>query len=179
MLPPKLRAKNTWKANRRISFTSPHYYAESPHNLRASLRNAAGYGQKNKPTTFRKSWLGLNISSRPLFMRSAPHKNSSDGKGRDKNLNVQGICEEFFEKSLRIGGKTVFLHQRHYYMETEQYIRDLQRRVRQLEHSHNVWTTVVTAIAVTMAFCAITSTYTEHKLRQQVKACSNMVENIK
>lgn len=105
--------------------------------------------------------------------------NCSDGKGRDKNLNVQGICEEFFEKSLRIGGKTVFLHQRHYYMETEQYIRDLQRRVRQLEHSHNVWTTVVTAIAVTMAFCAITSTYTEHKLRQQVKACSNMVENIK
>lgn len=141
--------------------------------------DAAYYGQKNKPTTFRKSWLGLNISSRPLFMRSAPHVNCSDGKGRDKNLNVQGICEEFFEKSLRIGGKTVFLHQRHYYMETEQYIRDLQRRVRQLEHSHNVWTTVVTAIAVTMAFCAITSTYTEHKLRQQVKACSNMVENIK
>ena len=136
-------------------------------------------GKKNKPTTFRKSWLGLNISSRPLFMRSAPHGYRSDGKGRDKNLNVQGICEEFFEKSLMIGGKTVFLHQRHYYMETEQYIRDLQRRVRQLEHSHNVWTTVVTAIAVTMAFCAITSTYTEHKLRQQVKACSNMVENIK
>lgn len=136
-------------------------------------------GKKNKPTTFRKSWLGLNISSRPLFMRSAPHVNCSNGKGRDKNLNVQGICEEIFEKSLRIGGKTVFLHQRHYYMETEQYIRDLQRRVRQLEHSHNVWTTVVTAIAVTMAFCAITSTYTEHKLRQQVKACSNMVENIK
>lgn len=52
-------------------------------------------GKKNKPTTFRKSWLGLNISSRPLFMRSAPHVNCSDGKGRDKNLNVQGICEEF------------------------------------------------------------------------------------
>lgn len=141
--------------------------------------NAAYYGQKNKPTTFRKSWLGLNISSRPLFMWNAPHVYCSDGKGRDKNLNVQGICEEFFEKSLRIGGKTVFLHQRHYYMKTKQDIRDLQRRVRQLEHSHNVWTTVVTAIAVTMAFCAITSTYTEHKLRQQVKACSNMVENIK
>lgn len=146
-------------------------------NTLVSMRQVMG--KKNKPTTFRKSWLGLNISSRPLFMRSAPHVNCSNGKGRDKNLNVQGICEEFFEKSLRIGGKTVFLHQRHYYMETEQYIRDLQRRVRQLEHSHNVWTTVVTAIAVTMAFCAITSTYTEHKLRQQVKACSNMVENIK
>ena len=52
-------------------------------------------GKKNKPTTFRKSWLGLNISSRPLFMRSAPHVNCSDGKGRDKNLNVQGICEDF------------------------------------------------------------------------------------
>lgn len=57
--------------------------------------DAAYYGQKNKPTTFRKSWLGLNISSRPLFMRSAPHYYRSDGKGRDKNLNVQGICEEF------------------------------------------------------------------------------------
>ena len=52
-------------------------------------------GKKNKPTTFRKSWLGLNISSRPLFMRSAPHGYRSDGKGKDKNLNVQGICEEF------------------------------------------------------------------------------------
>ena len=158
-----------------------HTMRSAPHEQRACSprTDAAYYGQKNKPTTFRKSWLGLNISSRPLFMRSAPHKNSSDGKGRDKNLNVQGNFEEFFEKSLMIGGKTVFLHQRHYYMEKEQYIRDLQRRVRQLEHSHNVWTTVVTAIAVTMAFCAITSTYTEHKLRQQVKACSNMVENIK
>ena len=61
--------------------------------------DAAYYGQKNKPTTLRKSWLGLNISSRPLFMRSAPHCNSSDGKGRDKNLNVQGIWRKVSEKS--------------------------------------------------------------------------------
>lgn len=61
--------------------------------------DAAGYGQKNKPTTFRKSWLGLNISSRPLFMRSAPHYYCSDGKGRDKNLNVQGIWRKVSEKS--------------------------------------------------------------------------------
>lgn len=74
-----------------------HTMRSAPHEQRAKYPriDAAGYGQKNKPTTFRKSWLGLNISSRPLFMRSAPHKNSSDGKGRDKNLNVQGICEEF------------------------------------------------------------------------------------
>ena len=28
-------------------------------------------------------------------MWNAPHENFSEGKGRDKNLNVQGICEEF------------------------------------------------------------------------------------
>jgi hypothetical protein len=72
----------------------------APHEQRACSprTDAAYYGQKNKPTTFRKSWLGLNISSRPLFMRSAPHYYCSDDKGRDKNLNVQGICEEFSEK---------------------------------------------------------------------------------
>jgi hypothetical protein len=71
----------------------------APHEQMAKYPriDAAGYGQKNKPTTFRKSWLGLNISSRPLFMRSAPHGYRSDGKGRDKNLNVQGICEEFLK----------------------------------------------------------------------------------
>lgn len=61
-------------------------------------------------------------------------------------------------------------------MKKEQDIRDLQQRLRRLEYSHNVWTTIVTLIAVTMAFCAITDTYTHHKLRQQVKASSNMVE---
>lgn len=72
----------------------------APHEQRAKYPriDAAGYGQKNKPTTFRKSWLGLNISSRPLFMRSAPHKYCSDGKGRDKNLNVQAFRGKFSEK---------------------------------------------------------------------------------
>jgi hypothetical protein len=91
--------KNTWKANRRILSWHLHIMRSAPHEQRANYPriDAAGYGQKNKPTTFRKSWLGLNISSRPLFMRSAPHVNCSDGKGRDKNLNVQGICEEFLK----------------------------------------------------------------------------------
>lgn len=64
-------------------------------------------------------------------------------------------------------------------MQTEQDIRDLQRRLRRLEQSHNTWTMVVALIAVTMAFCAISATYTHHTLRQQMKARSNMVENIK
>ena len=33
------------------------------------------------------------------IMRSAPHYYCSDGKGRDKNLNVQGIWRKVSEKS--------------------------------------------------------------------------------
>lgn len=61
-------------------------------------------------------------------------------------------------------------------MTTEQDIRDLQRRLRRLEHSHNTWTAIVTLISVTLAFCAISATYTHHTLRQQMKARSDMVE---
>lgn len=64
-------------------------------------------------------------------------------------------------------------------MKTEQDIRDLQRRLRRLEQSHNKWTAIVTLIFVTLAFWAISATYTHHKLRQQIEARSNMVENIK
>jgi len=32
-------------------------------------------------------------------MWNAPHENFSDGKGRDKNLNVQGIWRKVSEKS--------------------------------------------------------------------------------
>ena len=67
----------------------------------------------------------------------------------------------------------------HYYMKTEQDIRDLQRRLRRLEQSHNKWTAIVTLISVTLAFWAISATYTHHKLWQQIEARSNMVENIK
>ena len=74
-----------------------HTMWNAPHKQRAHVPRyrCGSYGQKNKPTTSKNSWLGLNISSRPLFMWNAPHENFSDGKGRDKNLNVQGICEEF------------------------------------------------------------------------------------
>ena len=64
----------------------------------------------------------------------------------------------------------------HYYMKTEQDIRDLQRRLRRLEQSHNKWTAIVTLISVTLAFWAISATYTHHKLWQQIEARSNMVE---
>lgn len=74
-----------------------HTMWNAPHKQRAHVPRyrCGSYGQKNKPTTSKNSWLGLNISSRPLFMWNAPHENFSDGKGRDKNLNVQGIYEEF------------------------------------------------------------------------------------
>ncbi|WP_297261744.1 hypothetical protein [uncultured Prevotella sp.] len=64
-------------------------------------------------------------------------------------------------------------------MQTEQDIRDLQRRLRRLEQSHNKWTAIVTLISVTLAFWAISATYTHHTLRQQMEARSDMVENIK
>ena len=54
-------------------------------------------------------------------------------------------------------------------MKTEQDIRDLQRRLRRLEQSHNKWTAIVTLISVTLAFWAISATYTHHKLWQQIE----------
>ena len=61
-----------------------HTMWNAPHKQRAHVPRyrCGSYGQKNKPTTSKNSWLGLNISSRPLFMWNAPHENFSDGKGR-------------------------------------------------------------------------------------------------
>lgn len=91
----------------------------------------------------------------------------------------KSLGDFFWKKFEECTVSSIFAEKTHYYMTTEQDIRDLQRRLRRLEHSHNTWTAIVTLISVTLAFWAISATYTHHTLRQQMKARSDMVENIK
>lgn len=49
------------------------------------------YGQKNKPTTSLKMLVGLEHIVSPFdYVDYSTRKFCSDGKGRDKELNVQG-----------------------------------------------------------------------------------------
>lgn len=90
----------------------------------------------------------MNIYPRPLFMWNAPHINCSDGKGRDKNLNVQGICEEFSKKVLSRCKITInFAYnkpQKPTYMD---------------ENTRNIITTIATIIAIVCAVlnCIVTA----------------------
>lgn len=88
----------------------------------------------------------------------------------------KSLGDFFWKKFEECTVSSIFAEKTHYYMTTEQDIRDLQRRLRRLEHSHNTWTAIVTLISVTLAFWAISATYTHHTLRQQMKARSDMVE---